>query len=190
MWLWIRSKTAERALLYVAAVLTSIFLATHLSPWFAHRFMDDGNAFMWLMDQMKADTRAVGLMGRVVPAVPADAGVMESTRWIAIHVLQAMLTVLIAWAIFWLFIAVEFMMNAFWDDEGTTVVKGDVVWANISGLVAGVAAGLTTIWFVASLSWVQSLQVVHIATQQSVLFATVNSLLANLPGLHAMVSWA
>ncbi|MFB5190904.1 hypothetical protein [Alicyclobacillus fastidiosus] len=188
-WLWVRNRSAERALLYVGAIFTSVFVATHVSPWFARRFMETGNTFMWLTDRMQEATRPVGAVGAVIPPVPAAAGVHGDAHWIALHVLQGMFTVLMTWAIFMLFMVIEHLVEAFWDGR-PSVIWGDRVLANLSGLLCGVVLAWTSVWFMANLSWLSLSASVVQALNHSIFFVLSSELLSFLPSLHAMLSWA
>ncbi|WP_206917065.1 hypothetical protein ACOALA_20420 [Alicyclobacillus acidoterrestris] len=191
VWLWVRNRSAERALLYVGAMFTAVFVATHVSPWFARRFMETGNTFMWLADRMQEATRPVGAVGALVPPVPVSAiGSYADTRWIALHLLQGMFTVLMTWAIFTLFMVTEHLMEAFWDDHRASVVYGDTVLANLSGVICGLVLAWTSVWFVANLSWFSLPSVVYESINRSLFFITGSHIVAYLSSLHAMLSWA
>ncbi|WAH36995.1 hypothetical protein [Alicyclobacillus dauci] len=190
VWVWVRARTAERALLYVAAMLTSLFVATHISPWFARRFMESGSTFEWLTDRIQAATHPVGMTGLVMPPVPAFIGLSGEPKWIALHILQGMLTVLMTWAIFMLFMVIEYLMQVFWDDEGVVSGRGDRVLANLAGLACGVAVAWSTIWFLANLSWVSLAHNMAYVVNESIIFAVLEHIVQFLSPLWTMLSWS
>lgn len=187
IWLWVRARSAERAILYVAAIFTSIFVAAHVSPWFARRFFISGSTFKWLRNQMLADTRAVGLISHVIPPLPTSSGFYSQTHWVALHVLQALMTILMSGAIFLLFIVIEYLMIAFWDDDRPSFIAADRVLANLAGVIAGLMAAMMTVWFLASLSWISTLHVIRNSVAQSLFLTWLDQALQFLPRLHAML---
>lgn len=153
VWIWIKSKTSERALLYIASISTSFFVATQISPWFTSRFLTSHNTFMWLLDQMNQSTHPVGVATELLPPMPASIGLSGRAQWIAIHVVQGLFTVLMAAAIFVLFVVTEYLMTAIWDDDdGWQETRGRAI-RHICGAAGACAAIAATIWFVAGLSW-------------------------------------
>lgn len=188
IWLWVRTKSAERALLCVGAMFTSVFVAAHISPWFTRRFMESGNTFMWLADKMQAATHPVGIIGLMVPAVPASTGIYDKSQWIALHVLQGLFTVLITWAVFMLFIIIEYLMQAFWDDTGDVLTRGDGVVASIAGIACGLVVVWTTIWLLANLSWISALKTITTSMDHSALLHFAAYLLHAMLQLKAVLS--
>lgn len=188
LWLWVRTKASERALLYVAAVCTSMFAATHLSPWFTRRFMETGSTFEWLVDRMQLATHPVGLSAAVVPAIPTSTNFYSQSQWVALHVFQGVLTVLMAWAIFMLFVVMEYLVKAFWDevDDAPHLLRDKVI-ANVSGLTCGVVFAGSTLWFLANLSWLTTLQKVAGLLGESTFSMLATMLLHSLLSLRAMV---
>lgn len=188
LWLWVRVKSAERALLYVAAVCTSVFVATHLSPWFTRRFMETGSTFEWLVQRMQQATHPVGLMADVVPAIPTSTNFYNQSQWIALHVFQGTLTVLMTWAIFMLFIVMEYLLKAFWDDvdDAPGFYRNRVI-ANISGLTCGLVLAGSTLWFFANLSWLSTLHTISGLLDQSTFSTLSADFIHHLFSLHAMV---
>lgn len=174
-WFWIRNKTGERALLYVAAIFTALFVSTKVTGWFMRRFMTSGNTFMWLVEQMKASTHPVGVVSKVIPPAPMIVGVSEQSKWVALHVLQGMLSVLITAAIFALFVVVEYLMDAFWDDYSSPISTGDKVISNVSATICGLAMIIITLWFLANLSWVPFLHGLADSANHSVLFVLLGN---------------
>lgn len=174
-------------MLYVAAIFTSIYAGVHVSPWFAQHFLETGSTFEWLQNQMLGETHPVGLVARVVPAMPTSSGLYAGAYWIALHVLQAFMTIFMAGAIFMLFVAVEYLMVALWDDERATLIRGDKALANMAGVIAGIATAFMTMWFLASLSWMSAFKGMATAINQSMLLQGANYILSVLPGLHIML---
>ncbi|MFD1675987.1 hypothetical protein [Alicyclobacillus fodiniaquatilis] len=182
VWSWVRTRSAERALLYVAAICTSLFVAQQISPWFAQRFMESGSAFEWLSDRIQAGTHPVGLVARVVPAEPTGDFYSQS-QWIALHVLQGLLTALMTWAIFMLFIVIEYLMQAFWDEEWTTNSIVNRVCANTAGFACGFVVAISTVWFCANLSWIAVLHNIGMAVNQSMILLLATHIVQTLAGL-------
>ncbi|GMA57329.1 hypothetical protein C7445_11524 [Alicyclobacillus sacchari] len=190
VWLWIRTKSAERALLYMAAILTSMYVALHLTPWFVRTFIQTGAAFSWLLREISLNTHAVGWMQHIVPPVPTS-GVDASTysRWLSLQVLHTLVTILMAWAVFMVFVAADSLAEAVWDEpEHVQYVVGERMFRNLAGMFAGLWIAATTLSLLVTLDWIQPFQPVAEHAIRSLSYQGLDMILRAIPGLRVMIS--
>ncbi|KRW91152.1 hypothetical protein SD51_10740 [Alicyclobacillus tengchongensis] len=190
VWLWIRTKQTEQALLYVAAILTSMYVAVHLTPWFVRTFIETGSAFSWLMQEISLNTHAVGWMQHVVPSVPAsNADASSYSRWLSLQVLHVLITIMMAWAVFMVFVAVDSVAEAIWDEpQRAQHLVGEQLLRNLAAAFAGLWVAATTLCLLVTLDWIQPLQPIAKHAIDSLSYQGLDILLRALPGLRIMIS--
>jgi hypothetical protein len=82
-----------------------------------------------------------------------------------------------------LFIVIEYLMQAFWDEEWTTNSIVNRVCANTAGFACGFVVAISTVWFCANLSWIAVLHNIGMAVNQSMILLLATHIVQTLAGL-------
>lgn len=191
-WITITLSTVnlQRLLIYIGGLLSANYVAFGLSAWLMKSFALSGNhAFLWLTNQMDTSTAYVGIVTTVIPAESVAIGSIPHARWIAEHVLHALLFVGITCSIFILFLIVGSVADAVWDIQIHNLHSR--VQRRFAGFLSAICALIVagqTGYALANLAWLKSFSIIKVDMNQSILLSLLNMLLIHAHFLSSVFS--
>jgi hypothetical protein len=167
---WFRSKEMRRVVLYAGGIVSSGYVATQLSDWFAKTFVAPTSAvFHWIETQISMDSATVTTLSRFVPPEPTWAGLSE-TQWIALNVVKGILFVAMTVSIFLAFLTVSYLVDALWDRRHSSDPLTNPTVSSLVGLGCGLYIVVLTNLLLVDLAWLKGIPAMRHALDDSVLF--------------------
>lgn len=155
---WLGTRTRWRALLYTAGAVTACAIGLFTSTWLTGVLAPPASpVFLWVSGQVQNSAQAVGYLHAFLPPEAAVAvNVANQHQWVAYSILRTAILLLIAFAIFWVFMLVVWLIDALWD-----VQKADEtsfrVESTVAGLFTGVLISTLTGYGLVHAAWLKAL---------------------------------
>lgn len=175
---WLSGKPLREALLLAGGVVSSGYVAAQCSSWLAQVWVKPTSAVVvWVHSRLNTDAGTVNALSRFLPSEPAWSG-LSATQWIAWHVVQGVLFILMTAAIFAVFRVTVFLSHALWDIRNPRETSSPMVTNIILGTGCGLYAAALTCLLLVQLAWIKDLPALGHALNDSAWFHVLASLRA------------
>jgi hypothetical protein len=167
---WFRGKGMRRVVLYAGGIVSSGYVATQLSDWFAKTFVrPSSTVFLWIESHISTDSETVTALSRFVPPEPTWSG-LNHTQWIALNVIKGILFVAMTLSIYLVFLTVSYLVDALWDQRHPFDSQTDGLVSSLFGFGCGLYIVVLTNMLLVDLAWFKEVPGIGHVLNESVLF--------------------